>query len=34
MYGIYNLVASIIKTFEPDSKDEFVWLDAIFGMLK
>lgn len=34
MNSIYNLIAGIIKAFEPDSKDEFAWLDAIFGLFK
>lgn len=34
IYAIYELIASIIGAFEPDSADELAWLDAIFGMFK
>lgn len=32
IYTIYELIASIVRAFEPDSADELAWLDAIFGM--
>lgn len=31
MSSIYNLISGIIKFFEPNSWDEFFWLDSIFG---
>lgn len=31
---IYDLISGIIKNFEPNSWDEFFWLDAIFGLFK
>lgn len=34
IYAIYELIASIVSAFEPDSADELAWLDAIFGMFK
>lgn len=27
---IYELIKAIVSAFEPDSKDEFAWLDKIF----
>lgn len=30
MSCLYNLVSGIIKWFEPNSWDEFFWLDGIF----
>ena len=34
MYALYDLIATIIKAYEPDTADEFFWLDAIFGLFK
>lgn len=34
MKAIYDLISDLIKFFEPNSQDEFFWLDAIFGLFK
>lgn len=31
---LYSAISSIIKFFEPNSWDEFFWLDSIFGLFK
>ncbi len=34
IYSIFDFIATIIGTYEPDSADELKWLYAIFGMFK
>ena len=34
MKAIYDLISGLIKYFEPNSWDEFFWLDGIFGLFK
>ena len=31
--GIYNLIRNILFKYEGNSKDEYNWLDAIFGAI-
>ena len=32
MSFLYGVISGMIKFFEPDSYDEFLWLDTIFGI--
>ena len=34
IYAIFDLIASLVGTFEPNAADELAWLYAIFGMFK
>lgn len=34
MEFLYGIISGIIKFFEPNSRDEFFWLDGIFGLFK
>ncbi|GEM_PF-4541120 len=34
MTAIYKLIKSIVSAFEPNSGDEFMWLDVVFGLFK
>lgn len=30
IYGIYGIVKTIVSAYEPNSADEFYWLDKVF----
>lgn len=30
-YGIYEFIRGLVSKFEPNSKDEFEWLDKFLG---
>lgn len=34
MYDIYSIVKGIVSHYEPNSDDEFYWLDKVFGLFK